>query len=292
MRATPSERQDVARFLAVWNRACSFRDLAEHYPAIARNELANLYWAYVIAQRAEHGLCLRWNTPGAVWAIDYSLADHPIDGIYPFLLVVRDLASGCVLAALPCPDATARHAVGLIASLIAQHGAPLVLKSDNGSHFINHALRDLLYRHRITCLVSPTYYPRYNGACEAGIGSLKTRIHHRAVRDGRPDCWTADQVEAARLDCNHRDWAGAGATPDQRWRAAHPITAQERDAFRNAVGCDILRRCDQAERLPLDRQPPLHTLVRRGIADALVGLGHLAYRSRPVTQPVQDGKVG
>lgn len=292
MRATPAERQAVARFIALWQGACSFRDLAEHFPDLARHELANLYWAYAIAHRDDHALCLRWNTPGAVWAIDYSYADHDIDGIYPFLLIVRDVASGAILAALPCPDATARHAVGLIDSLVAQHGAPLVLKSDNGSHFINRDLRIRLNRLGIVCLVSPPYYPRYNGACEAGIGALKTRIHHRAVRDGHPDRWTTDHVEAARHDANHRDWREPGRTPEQVWAASYPITAAQRCAFHRAVLHGIQRQCLAADQLPLDRQPPAHTLIRRGIADALVGLGHLAYRSRPVTQPVQDGKVG
>jgi len=37
-----------------------------------------------------------------------------------------------------------------------------------------------------------------NGACEAGIGGLKTHTHHLAAHHGRPGRWTSEDVEAAR----------------------------------------------------------------------------------------------
>jgi transposase InsO family protein len=288
MRANPYERKEVAEFVAFWNRGCSHRDLQEHFPNLPRNELGHLFWAYVIAQRQEHALCLRWSTPGAVWAIDYSHADHPIDGSYPFLLVVRDLASGYQIAALPCWRATSHHVVALLTALFHRHGAPLVLKSDNGSHFVNDAVTDLLRQHQVTLLLSPPYYPRYNGACEAGIGACKLRVHHRAARDGDPTRWTSDHVEAARCDANLRDWAGRDSSPAERWAELRPFSDQERRGFIAAVAVATERRSIVAERLALDQRPPNHTVVRRGIADALVDMGYLAYRSRPVPQPLMQ----
>ncbi len=47
---------------------------------------------------------LTWSRPGRVWAIDHSEAPGPIDGVYPAILAVRDLGSGCQLAWLPVPD--------------------------------------------------------------------------------------------------------------------------------------------------------------------------------------------
>ncbi|GMV84091.1 MAG: hypothetical protein AMXMBFR7_52750 [Planctomycetota bacterium] len=35
---------------------------------------------------------------------------------------------------------------------------------------------------RFLHLLSPIYYPQYNGSAEAGIGSLQTRAHHEAAR--------------------------------------------------------------------------------------------------------------
>src|SRR5262249_16544171 len=37
---------------------------------------------------------LRWPIPGRVWAMDFADAPRPIDGLFPHLLAVRDLASG------------------------------------------------------------------------------------------------------------------------------------------------------------------------------------------------------
>jgi len=51
-------------------------------------------------------------------------------------------------------------------------------------------------------LFSPPYYPQYNGACEAGFGTLKTYAHHEAAKHGRPHQWSCDDVEAARMRAN------------------------------------------------------------------------------------------
>ena len=48
------------------------------------------------------------------------------------------------------------------------------------------------------------------GACEAVIGSLKSRAHHKLARNDRPGEWTCDNVEAARVMANE---AAARRTP-------------------------------------------------------------------------------
>jgi hypothetical protein len=45
-----------------------------------------------------------------VWAMDFTKAKHPIDGIYPYLFAVRDLASGLQLTWRPVPDLEAATA--------------------------------------------------------------------------------------------------------------------------------------------------------------------------------------
>ncbi len=290
MRATPLERKAVNEFITLWDRCCSFRDLQEHFPHLPKNELGHLYWAFAIAHRHDHALCLRWTSTGSVWAIDYSHAEHPVDGVFPFLLVVRDLATGYQIATLPCRNATAEHVVALLTALFKRHGVPLVLKSDNGSHFVNEAVTALLEQHGVTLLLSPPYYPRYNGACEAGIGACKVRVHQRAARDGDPTRWTSDHIEAARCDANHRDWAGKDSTPAERWMEVRRFSDQERRNFKAAVAAATEHHRLAAERLELDQRPPQHTIARRGIADALVGIGYLVYRSRSVHQPVMRQK--
>jgi transposase InsO family protein len=284
--ATPQQRRAVADFVSLWNACLSFRDLQEHFPDLPRNALGNLFWAFVTARQRDPTICLRWTTPGAVWAMDFSHADHPIEGAFPYLFVVRDLASGFQIAALPCHKADGETAVKLLRSLFKRFPPPLVIKSDNGSHFVNFDMLVLLQSLDITLLLSPPYYPPYNGACEAGIGAIKTRIHHRAARDGDPTRWTLEQVEAARCEGNYHDWAGGDTTPNDKWMSAAPTSDLERKRFKASVDSAIFRRRDQAARLKLDRPTPLHTLIRRGIADALVGGGYVQYRSRLVHQPL------
>jgi hypothetical protein len=43
------------------------------------------------------------------------------------------------------------------------YGAPLVLKADNGSAFIDHRVLDLLRTWNVKILYSPVAYPQYNG---------------------------------------------------------------------------------------------------------------------------------
>jgi hypothetical protein len=56
----------------------------------------------------------------------------PIDGLYPYLLAIRDFASGYTLAWLPVREATAETVLHFLRLLFRIFGAPLVLKSDNG----------------------------------------------------------------------------------------------------------------------------------------------------------------
>ena len=86
-------------------------------------------------------------------------------------------------------------------------------------------------------LLSPPYWPPYNGAIEAGFGSAKTRICIEAARHGRFDHWLLDDVEAARQLANgaSRPWGITGPTPEERFSARPPITDPQRQAFGQAV---------------------------------------------------------
>jgi transposase InsO family protein len=113
---------------------------------------------------------ITWSQPGAVWAMDYTAPPNVIENRFRSILVVRDLASGRLLLTLPAAEDNARTTADALRALFAEHGAPLVLKSDNGKHFVNEEIKTLLAAHRVTHLRSPYYTPSYNGSCEAGIG--------------------------------------------------------------------------------------------------------------------------
>ena len=192
---------------------------------------------------------LEWLRPGTVWAMDHAEPPTPVDGEFPQILVVRDLASRHQLCALPQRQATAGATADALEELFVRHGAPLALKSDNGGAFAGLEVQTLLARWGVRQLLSPPYLPRYNGAVEAGIGQLKTRVHIIASQHNRPGRWSADDLEGARLLANRslRPWGLNGPTPEERWSNREGIGQSERDKLRG------LEKHFQAK---YSRQPP------------------------------------
>lgn len=82
--------------------------------------------------------------PRTVWSAGYTEPPAPIDGLYPNILSFRDLASSLQLLAWPVPSASSEYALRALLLLFELHGPPLVIKTDNGSHFIADVVRDLL----------------------------------------------------------------------------------------------------------------------------------------------------
>lgn len=241
-------------------------------------------------------LALRWCCVGAVWAMDYTQPDDPIEGRYTYLLMVRDLASGRQLMSLPVEFQSMEDVVAKLTYLVECHGAPLVLKSDNGSPFKNDLVEAFCRARGITPLLSPPGTPEYNGAVESGIGSLETCIHHAAARNGRPGDWTCDDVEEARRRVNElgRPRGRDGPTPDEAWVAREPITDDRRQAFLAMIAeTEIAVRAEYAlhpERPqpavgPLLR-PVQESLNRLSVSRALVALGYLEFRRRRISPPV------
>lgn len=206
-------------------------------PQLGRNEARDLLAEFRESCRA--GLhvrvsALEWTRPGTVWAMDHSEAPTPIDGRAPYFLAVRDLASHYQLAALPQRVANDAEVAAALQSLFVEHGAPLVLKSDNHGAFTGGKVRRLLSRWGVEPLYSPRYLPRYNGAVEAGIGHLKERAHILATRNGHPGRWTANDLEGARLWGNRvlRPRGEDGPTPEEHWRGRARVTIRERGELR------------------------------------------------------------
>jgi transposase InsO family protein len=263
------------------------------YPDIARRELAALISAYRGAYWQKYNLiyCLDWLVPGTVWAIDYTDTDPsgPIDGIYPHILVVRDLGSGRTLVSLPVTAATAEAACQALISLFKVFGPPVLLKSDHGSPFMSRIVQDLLDQNNVTFLLNPPYYPQYNGACEAGIGSLKVRAHHIAARNNRPGEWTCDDVEQARIQANQtaRPKGIKGLTPDAVWAGRRIVTVAMRMEFDQSVRTRMLEVMKEEGVLVLGKADDRtqERIVRKGIERALVAHAFLLVRRRRIPSP-------
>jgi transposase InsO family protein len=299
VRPAAAARQEVLTKLAEWGPRVGVARLRAAFPAVARAELADLRDRYRrVAQDRRRGRLARltWTRPGAVWAADFSRPPAAVEGRYPRLLSVRDLASGVQLAWQPAAGETAAAACAVLAGLFREHGAPLVLKADNGSAFGSAALRGLLSRHGVQGLYSPPYLPRYNGAAEAGVGALKGRTEAQALARGAPGDWTWEDAEAARQEANAACVGRREASPTRAavWAAREPLGPEARAAFRAEVS---RRRQRQAPAAPAeaeapggeapDKACPWRVVLRR----ALVALGYLVLNWRRIPLQVKPRKT-
>jgi hypothetical protein len=201
-------------------------------PSASRRSLE--VWLRQYRRMQRHRLAVvTWTRAGRVWALDLSAPPRPIDGIYRYIVHVRDLASHYHLAALPVRRATAQAVCDVLRALCRHTRAPLVLKLDNGSPCRSRQLTTWAHDVGTALLYSPPALPRYNGSIEASIGSLTTRTHELAALEGHPGTWSTDDVERARTHANAtlRPTGAAVTTAAARWHTAAPITRAERRRF-------------------------------------------------------------
>jgi hypothetical protein len=260
-------------------------------PEASRAELEDLLERFRrIWKKGSHALiyALRWLLPGTVWAIDWFEPPKPVDGIYPFVLLVRDLASGRTLWSLPSLTKDAKAAADALKALFLEHGAPLVLKSDN--EFNAEEIVAVLEQNFVMHLLSPPGLPSYNGSVEAGVGGIKTRAHYEAARHDRPGEWTCDDVYGAGLMANqtHRPQGHLEPTPDQAWAARAPIAPELRQKFIQTVKDLEPQARQELGYLPaidLDRWGQA-AVNRVAIGRACVTLGLLQVRRKRFSPPI------
>ena len=289
------ERQRIIDVIDYFGPQIGLPTVRTMFPNVARGELEDLLRQYRTAWTRDHRLLLhtlRWTRAGAAWAMDYADPPLPVDGFYRHILLVRDLGSRRNLLWLPVVQKNEHAACAAFQSLVAEHGAPLVLKADNDGAFRGGMIKESAAACGTWILSSPAYMPRYNGSCEAGVGALKTYTHHEAARHDRPGEWTCDDLEAAKLKANHtsRPWGRSGPPAEQVWHDRQPITALEREVFRKMVQAhmDELRLergvCDPGELTCCEQA----AVRRQAVTRALVKLGFLVVRRRSITPPIKS----
>ena len=79
----------------------------------------------------------------------------------------------------------ARSIATQLTTLFEKHGAPLILKRDNGSNLVSSEIDDILDAFGVIPLNSPLHYPRFNGAIERAQREIKTTAS-ALVQQGQP----------------------------------------------------------------------------------------------------------
>jgi len=236
---------------------------------------------------------LRWPKVRAVWAADFSRPPLPIDGLFPRIIAVRDLASLFQLEVLPAPAEDAATVAGVYESLFRQHGPPLVMKTDNGSAFREEKVIKLLERHGVIPLFSPPYTPRFNGSIESGFSRVKVHAHYRSARYDRAGMWTPGDLAAARGRIN---WLSHPRgpykpTPGEAWANRGRISDRLRDRFQRVYRDAIEELTQEAVRtngiLPLIGPSPEEkkAIRRNAVALALTECELLYIRRKRFTPP-------
>jgi transposase InsO family protein len=211
------------------------------FPHLRRFDLSEILRRYrrvARRQRERHQSRLVWQRAGAVWAADFKERREPIEGRYAWILAVKDLASRCQLAWLPVEEQTAETVQAVYAQLFAEHGPPLVLKSDNGGPFRDEGTKQLLAAQLVAPLYNPRRRPAYNGGVERANGQLAGYQEALAAFRGHAGAPTCEDAASARLLANElaRPEGWQGPTAGQLWQRRAPLSDHERDTFLRELG--------------------------------------------------------
>jgi len=275
--ATRQQRNEVYRFLRRRGTSTSLAAVRAAFPKLRRVDLGEIAYRFRRIQRRKaqrHRSRLEWLQPGTVWAADFKERREPIEGCYGWILSIKDLSSRYQLVWRPLTEATAEAVQAAYAQLFAEHGPPLLMKTDNGGPFRSDKTKALLAQHQVLPLFSPKRRPQYNGGVERANGQLSGYQEAVAEFRGRPAGPTCEDAETARRLANElaRPAGWQGPTAGQLWSGRQPISKAKRAAFQAAVD---RRRAEvrAAWNFPLD-QPLEHTeasaVDRRAVRDALV----------------------
>jgi hypothetical protein len=287
--------------LAIFGPGIGARTLRADFPDVAYRDCAQIAWSFRRDLRLQFNDCTMvactWTSPGTVWATDVWKPTIPIDGIYPYILDVRDLASGCIIESMPLERCTAALVGGELERLYDTLGAPLVTKSDNGSEFIGAGSGDVHGRWGVEHLLSPPDLPSYNGSCEAGHGSMRYRSEMLARRDGRPGRPSLDHLDGARSWANDLVGPHQPIKPFDRFAGRASISAEQRDHFRRAVSAAWQRRWTELliaakrQNRTIRLASVQATVSRAAISAALRDLGYLVTRRVPIRQQIPYEKT-
>lgn len=288
-------RAAVIRTLKSKGAETPLRVLQEKHPKLARREVADILQCYR-AQKQKSGRWVQyteWTRSAVVWATDTVDLQQKVDGAR-YALTIVDLGSHKRLGTPTLKKKTGAQVARQLNRAFRRHGAPLVLKRDNGSEFANPHVDALLEEWGVVSLPSPVRRPQYNGACEAHNGVLRKHVDARVKHARRKQWKRADLVAATRERNNSvRPWGPSGPTPNEAWARRRFVSLRLRERFQSAVRCQReLRqrhtRIARARTLAPNFQARLH---RRVTVDALKRFDFLSIHRRRIHPPIKSKRT-
>jgi hypothetical protein len=184
-----------------------------HREEISRRDLHELVEATRRELRQEEQALERrvvWLVPGAVWSMD-DTKQHWLNGDclrgsdFGHAHLVFDLGSRYNLRLLGAEvQANGWKVAANLEDLFQRHGAPLFLKMDGGKNFAHHEVRRVLAEAWVIPLVSPPYYPPYNGSVERAIAELLRHLGARIGSDRLNPRELSLECELSGHEVNHK----------------------------------------------------------------------------------------
>ena len=110
--------------------------------------------------------------PGHIWAYDF-VEDALMDGTPLRILTVMDEFTREGLAIDVARTTSAERVIGVLSALVAQHGAPAYLRSDNGSEFVATVVQLWLDQCGVQTLYIEPGKPWQNGKEERFNGTVR-----------------------------------------------------------------------------------------------------------------------
>jgi hypothetical protein len=155
----------------------------KHHDGISRRDLQRLVQEVRddLGQiKAEEQRRIEWLVPGLIWSMDDLEKDCLNGGYKGHVNLLRDLASRRNLGVLGDDVMASGMRIALnLEGKFKLHGAPLFLKMDGGGNFRSMEVSEVMDEYMVIPLVSPPYYPPYNGGVERGHQEILKQLDQR-----------------------------------------------------------------------------------------------------------------